>query len=92
MSKKITPWIVGGLVVAAVMQAENESPGATGRGAQQMRNAVSPAVSEVIGAAGDGVLIARDELERQGIDPTGVLQDPAATEDPAREGDGINGG
>lgn len=91
MASKWGPVVVGGLVVAALMQAESESPGATGRAAQTLRSAASPAVSEVVGAAGDAVLITRDELERQGIDPTGVLQDPAA-EEAAREGDGINGG
>jgi hypothetical protein len=92
MASKSKGLIVGGLVVAALMQAEHEAPGSTGRGAAELRNAVAPAASEAIGAAGDGVLIVRDELSRQGIDPTAVLQDPATTEDGAREGEGINGG
>lgn len=92
MAGKYRGVIVGGLVVAALMQAENEAPGATGRGASQLRNAVAPAASEAVGAAGDGVLILRDELARQGVDPTAVLQAPATEEDTAREGEGINGG
>jgi hypothetical protein len=34
---------------------------------------VTPAVSEAVGAAGDAAIIARDELDRQGINPGAVL-------------------
>ena len=67
---------VGGLVVAALMQAEHEAPGSTGRGAAGLRDAVTPAVSEAVGAAGDAVLVARDEAARQGVNP-GALLTPA---------------
>lgn len=93
MARKVGPVVVAVIVAASLMKAEDESPGATGRGAQQLRNAVSPAVSEAVGAAGDGVLILRDELERQGIDPTNVLQDPATVDEGAeRDANGIAGG
>lgn len=71
--------IAGAVVVTAVvMQAEHESPGATARGAAELRGAFTPAASEAVGAAGDVVLIGRDELQRQGVNPTGMF-DPNAT-------------
>ena len=69
MASKWRAIAVGGVVVAALMQAEHESPGATGRGVAELRGAVTPAVSEAVGAAGDAAIIARDELDRQGINP-----------------------
>jgi hypothetical protein len=73
MASKWRAIAVGGVVVAALMQAEHESPGATGRGVAELRGAVTPAVSEAVGAAGDAAIIARDELDRQGINPGAVL-------------------
>ncbi len=73
MASKWRAIAVGGVVVAALMQAEHESPGATGRGVAELRGAVTPAVSEAVGAAGDAVIIGRDELDRQGINPGAVL-------------------
>ena len=73
MSKRWGAIGVAVAVTAVVMQAEHESPGAAGRGAAELRGAATPIVSEGIGAAGDVVLIGRDELERQGVNPTGVF-------------------
>lgn len=64
-------------VTAVVMQADHESPGATARGAAELRDTFTPVVSEAVGAAGDVVLIGRDELQRQGVNPTGMF-DPNA--------------
>lgn len=90
MASKWRAIAVGGLVVAAVMQAEHEAPGATGRGAANLRSAVTPAVSEAVGAAGDAVIIGRDEIDRQGINPGAILgstEQPATADD--RDADGI---
>lgn len=89
MASKWRAVAVGGVVVAALMQAEHEAPGSTGRGAAELRNAVTPAVSEVVGAAGDAVIITRDEIDRQGINPGAILgsTDPAVTD--SRDVDGI---
>lgn len=76
MAKTARSVIVGGLVVAALMHAEQESPGATGRGAAELRGAVVPAATEVLGAAGDAVLAARSELGKQGINPAAILSTP----------------
>lgn len=64
------------LVVAVVMQAEHESPGATARGAAELRQQVTPVVAEGVGAVGDGVLIARAEAQRQGVNPGALLSPP----------------
>lgn len=90
MASKWRAIAVGGVVVAALMQAEHESPGATGRGVAELRGAVTPAVSEAVGAAGDAVIIGRDELDRQGINPGAVLgaTDGSQLSDP-RDADGI---
>lgn len=87
MASKWRAVAVGGVVVAALMQAEHEAPGATGRGAAELRNAVTPAASEVVGAAGDAVIIARDEIDRQGINPGAVLGSGPSIDD--RDADGI---
>lgn len=73
MSKRWGAIGVAVVVTAVVMQAEHESPGATARGARQLREAGTPVISEAVGATGDVVLIGRDELERQGVNPTGVF-------------------
>lgn len=88
MASKWRAIAVGGVVVAALMQAEHESPGATGRGAAELRNAVTPAMSEVVGAAGDAVIITRDEIDRQGINPGAILGSPTPAAD-SRDVDGI---
>lgn len=88
MAGKARGIIIGGVVVAALLQAEHESPGATGRATAELRGAVTPAASEVIGTAGDAVIIARDEATRQGIDPTAILSQPDTT---TRDADGIAG-
>ena len=90
MASKWRAIAVGGVVVAALMQAEHESPGATGRGVAELRGAVTPAVSEAVGAAGDAVIIGRDELDRQGINPGAALgaKDGSQLSDP-RDADGI---
>jgi len=67
---------VGGLVVAALMQAEHEAPGATGRGAAGLRSAVSPAVAEGVGAASDALTIARETAAAQGLNPGALLSPP----------------
>lgn len=67
---------VAAVVTAAIMQAETESPGATARGTAQVREAVVPAATQVLGAAGDAVLAARTELGRQGVNPGALLSTP----------------
>lgn len=62
------------LVTAVVMKAEEESPGSTARGAAELRDAATPVISEAVGAGGDVVLIARDEANRQGLNPGGMFQ------------------
>ena len=90
MASKWRAIAVGGVVVAALMQAEHESPGATGRGVAELRGAVTPAVSEAVGAAGDAAIIARDEMDRQGINPGEVLgSNGAAAATDSRDADGI---
>ena len=74
--KTRTAVLIGGLVVAALMKAEQESPGATGRGAQELRQAVTPALAATVGAASDAVLVAREEIGRQGINPAAILSTP----------------
>jgi hypothetical protein len=65
------------IVTAIVMQAEHESPGATQRGVQQGRQIVTPIVQEGVGVVGDGVIVARQELERQGVNPGALLTTPS---------------
>lgn len=89
MASKWRAIAVGGVVVAALMQAEHESPGATGRGVAELRGAVTPAVSEAVGAAGDAAIIARDEMNRQGIDPGAVLGSASDPATDSRDADGI---
>jgi len=74
--KTRTAVLIGGLVVAAVMQAEQESPGATGRGADGLRQAVTPALAATVGTASDAVLTARQALATQGINPGAILSTP----------------
>lgn len=74
--KTRTAALVGGIVAAALMRAEAESPGATGRSAETLREAVTPAVGAVVGAASDAVLVARQEIGRQGINPSALLTTP----------------
>lgn len=87
MASKWRAVAVGGVVVAALMQADHEAPGAVGRGAANLRAAVTPVVSESVGAAGDAVIIARDEIDRQGINPGAVLGSSPSIDD--RDADGI---
>lgn len=75
--KKAGAVVVAAVVTAAVLTAERESPGATGRGAQQLRQAVTPAAEQVVGAAGDAVLISREELRRQGVSPGQFFTTPS---------------
>jgi hypothetical protein len=89
MAGKTRGIIIGGFVVAALMQAEHEAPGATGRGAAELRGAVTPAASEAVGAAGDAILVVRDEASRQGINPAAILAQPDAAA--TRDADGIAG-
>ncbi len=65
--KTRTAALVGGIVAAALMRAEAESPGATGRSAEVLREAITPTVAAVVGAGSDAVITARTELGRQGI-------------------------
>ena len=76
--KKAGAVVVAAVVTAALMTAERESPGATGRGTAELRQAVTPAVAEAVGALGDGVLVARSEAQRQGINPGAIIAPPAA--------------
>ena len=71
--------VVGGFVVAALMQAEHEAPGATGRGAAGLRAAVSPAAAEAVGAASDALTVARQTAAAQGLNPGALLAPPATT-------------
>lgn len=76
MKAKAGTIVVAVIVTAALMSAERESPGATGRGAAELRGAVTPAAAEVLGAAGDAVLSARQEAQRQGLNPGALLSTP----------------
>ena len=69
--------LVGGVVVAALMQAEHEAPGSTGRGAAGLRQAVTPAVAEGVGAASDALTIARQTAADQGLNPGALLAPPS---------------
>lgn len=91
MARKITPWLVGAVVGAWLLNAESKQPGVAADTSGTLRGVVAPVASDVIGAAGDAVLIARDELERQGVDPGAVLQDPQVATDTG-EAEGITGG
>lgn len=77
--KTRTAALIGGLVAAAIMRAEAESPGATGRSAETLREAITPAVGAVVGAASDAVLTARTELGRQGVNPGALLTTPTTS-------------
>lgn len=68
--------VLGGAVMLSLNQAENESPGATGRAAANARAAVSPLAAEAAGALGDAVSVVRDEASKQGVNPTGVFTQP----------------
>lgn len=78
MSKRWGAIGVAVVVTAIAMKAEQESPGAAGRAATDLRGAATPVISEAVGTAGDVVLIGRDELERQGVNPTGMFDPNAA--------------
>jgi hypothetical protein len=82
MAKKWGPMMAAVVVTAVVLQADHESPGAGARGAASLRDTVTPIVSEMVGGAGDAVLVVRDEAERQGLNPGAVLSGPSVADEP----------
>ena len=71
-------------------RGESESGGERGGGVDEGRGAGRGGVWEAVGAAGDAVIIGRDELDRQGINPGAVLgaTNGSQLSDP-RDADGI---
>jgi hypothetical protein len=76
-SKLLLPVGLAVAVTALVMNAEQESPGSTGRGVAELRQAVTPVAGQLVGTVGDGVLVVRDEAGRQGFAPGNIFVPPA---------------
>lgn len=85
--------VVGGVVVAGLLKAEDESPGATARSVAELRQAVTPVVQEGVGVVGDGVITVRNEASRQGLNPGAVFTpaDPSTTGRDVEEIPGMDG-
>jgi hypothetical protein len=89
MAKKWLGYLAAAGFAGLIVQTHNDSPESVPKASESLRAGVTPILSDLVGAGGDAVLILRDEVSRQGINPTAILVAPDV--ESTRDANGIEG-